>query len=33
MIAVQVGNENMGDLAAADLVFDHLDLRAFAAVY
>lgn len=32
MVAMKMGNENMGDLAAADLVIDHLYLCAFAAI-
>jgi len=33
MIAVKVRNKNMGDLAAADLIIDELDLGAFSTVY
>lgn len=33
MVAVQVRNKNVGDLAAADLVLDHLDLCALAAIH
>ena len=32
MIAVKMGDEDMGDLASADLVIDHLDLRALSAI-
>ena len=32
VVAMKVRNENMVDLAAADLVFGHLHLGAFAAV-
>ena len=32
VVAVEVGNEHVVDLAAADLVFGHLHLGAFAAV-
>jgi hypothetical protein len=33
MIAVKVGDEDMRDLTPADLVLDHLYLRAFAAIH
>ena len=33
MVAMQVRNKNMVDAAAADTVFGHLHLRAFAAIY
>jgi hypothetical protein len=32
MIAMKMGNKNMGDLSSPDLVFDHLDLRSFPAI-
>ena len=32
VIAVKMGNKNMGDLTAADLVFYHLYLRAFTTI-
>jgi len=33
MIAMKVGNKNMGDLAPPDLIIDQLYLRALTAVY
>jgi hypothetical protein len=33
MIAMQVRNKHVRNAAAPDLVFDHLYLRAFAAIY
>ena len=32
MIAVEMWNKNVGDLATPDLVFDHLYLGAFATI-
>jgi len=33
MVAVEVGDEDVVDLAATDLIFGHLHLGAFAAVH